>query len=664
MALFQRAPSSEAEVAAAGPLATPPDQLLTLSEEEWYRSVYRGEHLAQLTVRAVLVGSALGFLLALTNVYIGLKAGWHLGVSITASILAFGSWSFLARVGVAKTRMTILETNCMQSTASAAGYATGNTVISAFPAMLMLSVSAAHPFGVHVPTWAMVGFIFLAGLLGTVLAIPMKRNLINHEKLRFPTGMASAVTLHGLYGHGAEAMRKARVLLLAGGVAMLVPLVKDLAFRVVTEGGTRVREALLPASSKIFDWLPGVTIGGKTYLLSDFTIKLDHGVALIGAGVMVGIRVTTWMVIGGLVLAFVVTPVAMTAAWTNPAGAILYAATRPGTAWKEIGLWLGAPLLVASGLVSFALGFRTIVRAMQSLTTRTGGAGGELAERIKATEVPLSWFVVGTLAAAIPLVVLAQVAFEIPIVYGLLAVAMTFVLCLVAARATGETDITPTGAMGKIMQLTYGVLIPQSTSANLMTAGITAGSAAASADLLSDLKSGYLLGAHPRRQFVAQALGVITGAVASVAGFYLLVPDTRVLTGTDGRDPTFPAPAAQQWMAVAQLFQKGLDHFHPMARSCIVAGLVLGTVLALLERFAPDRLRRFAPSATGLGLGMILPFYYPLAMFLGALVAWFADRTNREWAERNVITIAAGVIAGESIMGVLVAALNTFVFND
>jgi uncharacterized oligopeptide transporter (OPT) family protein len=263
----------------------------------------------------------------------------------------------------------------------------------------------------------------------------------------------------------------------------------------------------------------------------------------------------------------------------------------------------------------------------------------------------------------VPLVILTQVAFEIPIVYGLLAVAMTFVLCLVAARATGETDITPTGPMGKIMQLTYGVLIPQSTSANLMTAGISAGAAAGCADLLTDLKSGYLLGAHPRRQFVAQALGVITGAFASTVGFFLLVPDTRVLTGEGGTDPMFPAPAAQQWMAVAQLFQKGLDHFHPMARQCIVAGLVLGTALVVLERSLPARLRRFTPSATGIGLGMILPFYYPLAMFLGALLAWVAEHVSAEWADKNTLTIASGVIAGESIMGVVVAALNTFVFK-
>jgi len=87
---------------------------------------------------------------------------------------------------------------------------------------------------------------------------------------------------------------------------------------------------------------------------------------------------------------------------------------------------------------------------------------------------------------------------------GALSVIMTFFLPAVACRATGETDITPIGAMGKITQLSYGITAPSDITANLMTAGVTAGAAASSADLLTDLKSGYLLGANPRKQFIAQ----------------------------------------------------------------------------------------------------------------------------------------------------------------
>ena len=179
----------------------------------------------------------------------------------------------------------------------------------------------------------------------------------------------------------------------------------------------------------------------------------------------------------------------------------------------------------------------------------------------------------------------------------------------------------------------------------------------------SNLRAGYLLGANPRRQFVAQALGSITGSVAAVLCFRLLVPDARALTGANGADPPFPAPAAQQWKAVAMLFRSGFEAFHPVLRECIAVGLALGVLLALLERFAPERMRTLVPSATGLGLGLILPFNFPLAMFVGALLSWLATRVHRVWAELHVVAIASGLVTGESTLGVLVAALNTFVLS-
>src|SRR2546426_9999721 len=102
-------------------------------ERQWYEQVYtgRGDRMSQLTWRAVIMGSLLGGVLSLTNLYIGLKAGWCFGVAITACILSYAIWSGLCGAGIARTRMTILENNCMQSTASAAGYSTGSTLVSA-----------------------------------------------------------------------------------------------------------------------------------------------------------------------------------------------------------------------------------------------------------------------------------------------------------------------------------------------------------------------------------------------------------------------------------------------------------------------------------------------------------------------------------------------------
>jgi uncharacterized oligopeptide transporter (OPT) family protein len=152
------------------------------------------------------MGSALGFLLAFTNLYIGLKTGWGLGVAITACILSYAIWTALEKAGVAKTPMTILENNCMQSTASSAGYATGGTMVSAIAALLMLSATPDNPQGTHLPWPVLTMWTLFLAILGTVIAIPMKRNLINRERLRFPSGVAAATTLQSLYSEGKSAL--------------------------------------------------------------------------------------------------------------------------------------------------------------------------------------------------------------------------------------------------------------------------------------------------------------------------------------------------------------------------------------------------------------------------------------------------------------------------
>jgi OPT family oligopeptide transporter len=630
-----------------------PEQTLEMDERTWYAKAYRGDKVPQLTLRAVGMGSVLGFFLAFTNLYIGLKTGWHLGVAITASILSFSIWTTLLRARVVKTPMSILENNCMQSTASSAGYATGGTLVSAFPALLLLN-------GAHPPTWVIASWVFCNAILGVTLAIPMKRNMINQERLKFPSGVAAAVTLQSLYSRGQEALYKARALFAAAGIAAVVPIVKDLGLRVVLLPKPH-REGLIPGASKLFDWLPGVAVGGKRVALSSFNVKLDHSAVLVAAGAIIGLRATVSMMVGATVLVWFVAPVALTAEWQNAAGALVTAAKTPGAAWKEIGVWVGAPMMVTAGLFGFARQWRTIVRAVRGILSRAPATGDD-AELVARTEVPIRWFIIGAGGSGLGLILIAWRAFAIPPYFGVLAVVMTFFLALVACRATGETDVTPTGAMGKITQLTYGVLMPQSTTANLMTAAITSGAASASADLLTDLKSGYLLGANPRRQFLAQLSGIFTGTLATVIGYYALVPDATALTGKPGVDPAFAAPAAQQWKAVAEVFRIGIANMHPMARHAIAVGIVVGLVLSIVEALAP-KARSFLPSPTGIGLGFILPFYYPLAMFLGASIAALARVASKERAERYTVPISSGIIAGESIVGVIVAILNNFVIK-
>ena len=185
-------------------------------ERQWYEQVYRGQgdSMAQLTWRAVLVGSCLGAVLSLTNLYIGLKAGWGFGVAITACILSYAIWTSLLKIGIARTPMTILENNCMQSTASSAGYSTGGTLVSAFAAYIIIN---QHSMSVPL----MLAWVFFIAVLGVTMAIPMKRQMINIEQLRFPSGIAAAETLRALHAKSSQGLRAAKALGLAGLIAAI-----------------------------------------------------------------------------------------------------------------------------------------------------------------------------------------------------------------------------------------------------------------------------------------------------------------------------------------------------------------------------------------------------------------------------------------------------------
>src|ERR1039458_2245389 len=204
-------PAVEFELPVEGFTGTPEE-----IERQWFEKVYRGrgDSMRQLTWRAVLMGSVLGAVLSLTNLYIGLKAGWGMGVAITACILSYAIWTAFVKIGLAKIPMTILENNCMQSTASSAGYSTGGTLVSAFAAFIMLN-------GHALPLPLTFAWVFFLAILGVTMAVPMKKQMINIEQLRFPSGVAAAETLCALHSQGAKGMRAAKALGIAGVLAAI-----------------------------------------------------------------------------------------------------------------------------------------------------------------------------------------------------------------------------------------------------------------------------------------------------------------------------------------------------------------------------------------------------------------------------------------------------------
>ncbi|MGQ0505075.1 MAG: OPT family oligopeptide transporter [Myxococcaceae bacterium] len=583
----------------------------------WLKEVYQ-PGARQLTVRAVIAGMLLGAAMCISNLYIILKTGWSIGVTMTACILAYAIFTFAKWLRITSQSFTPLENNAMGSVASAAGYMTGGGNMAAFPALLM--ITSIRPNG-----WALVAWFAVIAALGVCAAIPIKRTLINVEKLPFPTGTATAETILSLHAHGEEGMRKGRRLGWASLISALIPLL----------------QAKLPYwSFRLPDMLP-LPLRLKGVELSRWSLGIPITPALIGAGALMSFRIG-WSLLLGAVIAF-----GVLAPQLFEAG-LVEASYSSIVKWT---LWPGTGVLISSGLLSFAFQWRTLAKSLKQL------AGSFKPKRtddpLDAVEVPMSWFVIGFVLLGPIVVVLMKTMFDIPIWAGLLALPLSVVMGVIAARVTGETDVTPTKALGPLTQLIFGALIPGQLGSNIMSANVTGGVGLHSADLLVDLKSGYLLGANPRQQFIAQMFGVLAGAAAVVPVFYLLVPSPDLL-GT----PDFPVPSSQVWASVSKMVVNGIGSLPSSARTAAGIGIAVGVALTLLERFAPGRLKPFVPSASGLGIGMVVPGPSSVAMFLGATLAEVVRRRRGGSADGVIIPLASGGIAGESLMGVLVKILQ------
>jgi uncharacterized oligopeptide transporter (OPT) family protein len=317
-------------------------------------------------------------------------------------------------------------------------------------------------------------------------------------------------------------------------------------------------------------------------------------------------------------------------------------------------LWGGVAVLVFSSFTSLALQWSTVMRSFRIFRRSVGAAAdGDIEARMAAIEVPNRWFLVGMVPIGLALIALQMIAFQIQWWAGLIAVAASFVLVLVAGRTAGETDITPTGPMGKVMQLLFAVLSPGNVIHNVMAAGAGANSATSAADLLTDLKSGYVLGANPRKQFLAQFVGVCFGTLAIVPAWYLMIPNVAALE-------KYPLPATQVWVAVARVLSAGVATIPETAQIAILIGALVGIALPILEKLLPSA-RRWMPSPTGLGLGWLVFFSSTLSFAIGAAIVWIWGAAHRKSQETFSVPIASGLIAGESMLKALLAMLATLI---
>ncbi len=642
------------------------EQIRTWTREEkdrwWLTNVFRG-NMAQLTIRSAITGFLLGGILSATNLYIGAKTGWTLGVGLTSVILAFAMFKALSGIGIAKD-FTILENNASQSVATAAGYMTG-PLISGMAAYMMVT-------NARMPWYQMMWFNVVLSILGILVAFPMKRRFINEEQAPFPEGAACGVVLDTLYSSDAKVgLFKAKALVAAALIASFLKFLGGEAYQTLLQAKILGLKTVVWLAENLDhgyyqlvarNAAPLPTIMGVDIRKVGLSPTLD--LAMFGAGGLMNIRYSLNMFLGMVFAWAFCAPYAVSHGWVMKKGVVLSAASDFSyrdvlTAWN---LWPGVAMLVCASIAALFAKPQVIISAFSGLfgKKKTGP------DVLKDIEVPLwiSWVGIPIFGAIG--VWMAHDWFGVKIIYGALAIPLIILLTLIAANATALTSITPTGSLSKITQFTFGVMNPSHPPTNLMTACMTTEVASNASNLLMDIKPGYMLGGKPRHQVMGHLIGIFAGAIASTPLFYLLFVRSAP-AGLDMQHTLvrgeFSFTAALQWKGISE-FINGLTSdagltaiIHPSALTAMAIGAVLGVALEVWRVLSRNK----SPiSPVAFALGFVLPPDSTLWMFLGSLFFWSMGKLFKgnplSFANRLLVQthepISAGLIAGAALTGI------------
>lgn len=581
----------------------------------------------QLTVRAIATGFVLGAVLAPCNIYAGLKTGFSVNMSIAAALISYAFWNSLHHYGAAQ-RWGLLENNINQTAASSGGNILSAGLVAPIPALALVS-------GIELSYPVLVAWVFVVSFGGIVCALAVRRQMLDRDALPFPTGVATAETIKEIYSHGQEAAYRIKLLFSAAAFAGVLKLVDAFVYK--------IPNLSLPASWG-FKAPPEVAEQGLPRISwAALGVSFQPSMMYLGFGAIVGPRVGVTLFIGTILGWMLLPKLLLDRGWIEPAlDGKWYG---PVTDWA---LWPGVSLMVAAALMSFVISMIKIIQAKREDRQQPGEDPAEY-EPGGERYFPKSWFWI-SVAIALVLSVLAQQAiFDIPVWLGVTAFALSFILAIVAGRVSGETGIPPIGALGKITQVTFGFLAPANPTNNLMAANVTGGAAGQCSDMLHDLKTGKLIGANMKAQAIAQVFGVLAGAFSGCAAYKILIQDPQTELITE----KWPAPAVAIWKSVAEVMSEGLDAIPDGVQGAVILAIILGVVLAILEGMVPEKRRQWIPSASALGFALIIPPAISLTMFAGSMIRVGAEKINKHWATKYIIVIAAGLVAGESLGGLI-----------
>lgn len=561
-------------------------------------------HMKEFTLRATVLGLVFGFFFAVANAYLALKIGTTVSASIPAAIMSMGLLKLLFR------NSTILENNIVQTIATVGeGLAAG--VIFTIPALILLGESPS------------IGRIFLlsalGGVLGILFMIPMRRYIIveEHKKLPFPEGTACAEILKA-----GERSHHTALMALWGVIAGAL---------------YKVFSNIIFLWKESFTWIFG--------FLKKAEFSIDATPALLGVGYIIGPRITGYMFAGGILAWWVIIPLIMEFGLSSTAIYPSDTAISQMSAddiWSNYVRYIGAGCLAVGGLFSLVKIAPLIYRTLHvSVRELFGAAKGR--EDLPRTEkdISMAWLLIGSLAVILFLWVFPTLPMNLLTIVLLVILGFFFVaVTSLTVGLVGSTSNPVSGMTITTLLITCIIFVLLGwTERVYLISAMTMGCVACCAITMAgttaqDLKAGYILGATPRSQQIAEILGVIIPSLA--LGYTIYILNEAYGIGSK----IMPAPQA----TLMSMLVKGVIS-GDLPYMLVGIGVVLGFVMMILRI-----------PVLAFALGLYLPLSLSTATMVGGLVRAYLNKKSQDASvQEKGILLASGLIGGDAIMGIIIA---------
>lgn len=627
--------------------------------------------LPELTFRGVLLGALITVIFTASNVFLGLKVGLTFSSAIPAAVI---SMSVLRLFKDAN----ILENNMVQTQASAAG--TLSSIIFILPALVMMGHWQGFPF------WQTLGICAAGGMLGVMFTIPLRHVMVVQSDLPYPEGVAAAEILR--VGSAERAQDAAED---SGGASAkpaatgMGDIVAGGAVAAVVSFAASGLRVLGDSVSGWFAW------GGAV-----FRLPMGFSLALLGAGYLIGI-VAGLAMLTGLIISWGIAVPVLTAMGDMPADMSL--AQYATGLWSSQVRFIGAGVIGVGAIWTLATLFMPMARGVKASFSALTKAGAARAGKAPRTERDLSagWISAVTLVLVVVLVITFQVflagaPLSAAAIWKLVAYAVlfAFVFGFLVAAACGYmaglvgSSTSPISGVGIVAIVLVSLLmlalggellavqngVQMAIALAIFSTSAVVAVASISNDNLQDLKTGWLVGATPWRQQVALLIGCVVGAAVISPVLELLYNAYGFADAMprDGMDPAqaLSAPQATLMLAIA----RGI-FTHQLNWTMILIGMAVGVALIVVDEILKRTCRVARIPVLAVGIGIYLPPTVAAPIVAGAVLAWLLERALRrraaaagkpyeqfaDAANRRGVLIASGLIVGESLVGVLMAAI-------